>query len=266
MKLGMITSPDERGIRQAANRGLDFVEFCINVGQDTSVYTDRVDEIKALIGKHGVDVGSIGQWGTQKFDDDGKLLPEAERITKQLIDVAAALDCPNYVCGINYVKTLSYYENCSNAIEFLSDLIEYGTGKGVRISTYNCHWSNFITDKMAWTIIHGHLPELGIKYDPSHCRYAGGDYLAETSEWGDRFYHVHLKGSLIINGRRFDDPPAGLDQTDWESFLAILYAKEYTGGLSIEPHSHTWQGQLGQDGVDYTIKYFRPLLFNQDRS
>jgi sugar phosphate isomerase/epimerase len=57
-----------------------------------------------------------------------------------------------------------------------------------------------------------------------------------------------------------DDPPAGLDQTDWKSFMSILYAKKYTGGLSIEPHSPVWQGELGDHGVDYTIKYMKTLM------
>ena len=113
---------------------------------------------------------------------------------------------------------------------------------------------------MAWTVIHGFLPELGIKFDPSHSRYAGGDYLREMRDWGERFYHVHIKGSVIINGERFDDPPAGLDQTDWQSFMAILYAKGYSGGLSIEPHSHNWEGELGEKGLDYTVNFMRKLV------
>lgn len=75
-------------------------------------------------------------------------------------------------------------------------------------------------------MIHGHLKDLWIKYDPSHSRYAkGADYLSEMKKWGDRFAHVHIKGSMLIDGERFDDPPAGMDQTDWGAFMAVLYAK-----------------------------------------
>lgn len=63
---------------------------------------------------------------------------------------------------------------------------------------------------MAWTVIYGHLKELGIKYDPSHARYAGGDYLKETQDWGDRFRHIHLKGSMLVGGSRVDAP-----RQDW---------------------------------------------------
>ena len=51
-----------------------------------------------------------------------------------------------------------------------------------------------------------------------------------------------------------------MDQTNWGAFLAILYAKGYDGNLSIEPHSSHWWGELGEKGIDYTIKYFRNLI------
>jgi sugar phosphate isomerase/epimerase len=65
---------------------------------------------------------------------------------------------------------------------------------------------------------------------------------------------------LIIDGKRFDDPPAGLDQTDWGAFFSILYAKNYQGGLSIEPHSQVWKGELGEKGVNFTVNYMKKLL------
>jgi len=32
------------------------------------------------------------------------------------------------------------------------------------------------------------------------------------------------------------------------------------GYLAIEPHSMTWQGEKGEKGVKYTIKYIRDLM------
>ena len=54
-----------------------------------------------------------------------------------------------------------------------------------------------------------------------------------------------------------DDPPAGLDSLNWNEIMGILYAKKYDGVLSIEPHSETWQGELGDRGVLYTVDYIR---------
>lgn len=263
MKLGIIASPQASSFRKAADQGLEFLEFCINVSSDVDAFLADLPKLKEASRSTGVAVGSIGRWGTDRIGKEGELIDEELRRSYQLIDAASELDCPNFVCGCNYVEELSYYANCTSAIAYFGKLIEYGKPRGVTISAYNCHWNNFVDNAQAWTVIHGHLPELGIKYDPSHSRYGGRDYLKELTEWGERFRHVHIKGSVIIDGKRFDDPPAGLDQTDWGTFMAVLYAKQYEGGLSIEPHSRTWSGELGDKGVAFTIGYMRKLLFSE---
>jgi sugar phosphate isomerase/epimerase len=261
MELGIIASPNADSFEYAASLGLEFVEFCINVEQDVKEFTSRVSGLKAASESSGVRVGSIGRWGPDRIAKDGSIIEEELQAAYALIDASRDLGCPVFVCGCNYVDERSYLENVKSAVAYFSKLMEYGKSRGVRIATYNCHWNNFIVDNTAWKLIHGHLPELGIKYDPSHARYAGQDYLKEMRDWGGRFLHVHIKGSVIIDGQRFDDPPAGLDQTDWGTFMAILYGIGYEKGLSIEPHSHTWAGELGNHGVKYTVAYMNRLLF-----
>jgi sugar phosphate isomerase/epimerase len=261
MILGIISSPETNSFDQAHEKGLEFVEFCINIGSDINDFMDKVPALQKASERTGVKVGSLGRWGSDRINAQG-IVEDELQISYRLIDAAAELDCPIFVCGVNYVEELSYYENATLAIDYFRKLIDYGAPKGVSISAYNCNWNNFVDNEMAWTIIHGHLPELGIKYDPSHSRYAGREYLIEVRDWGQRFQHVHIKGSVIIGGERFDDPPAGLDQTDWGTFMALLYGKGYKGGLSIEPHSHVWQGELGDKGVQFTIGYFRNLMLS----
>ena len=70
-----------------------------------------------------------------------------------------------------------------------------------------------------------------------------------------------FKGTLNIDGRHIDDPPAGMDMINWGALLSILRKYNYQGMLSIEPHSATWQGELGEQGLKYTIDYFKKLLF-----
>ena len=67
--------------------------------------------------------------------------------------------------------------------------------------------------------------------------------------------------TLNIDGVHVEDPPAGLDEVNWRAVLGLLYAKGYDGMLSIEPHSHTWQGDIGDWGVDYTIDYISTMLY-----
>jgi sugar phosphate isomerase/epimerase len=261
MPLGIIAAPKEESFQMAKEKGLDFIEVCVNEGQDVDSFYNHRDNLLKWSHQYGIRVASIGRWKSLRIDHEGMVIEaELERCCK-LIDVASELGCTNFVCGCNYVDELSYYENCTGAIQFFSLLIDYAKPKGVKVSTYNCRKVNFVHNPEAWKMVHGHLKELGIKFDPSHSRYFGGDYLQETLDWGDRFNHVHLKGSMIINGQRVDDPPAGLDQTDWKTFISLLRVKGYSGGLSIEPHSPVWTGELGEKGIDFTINYMRNLTF-----
>jgi len=255
--LGIISWIGEQDFKKAKDRGLAFVELDVN--DRAQEFLEHVDEVAKYSAKYEMPVAALGRWGSDRIDKDG-IREEELSLEYQLIDAAEKLGCPVYITGCNYVEGLSYYENCSHAIAYFSKLIARGKEKGVKIAVYNCRWNNFVCTPMAYQVILGHLKDLYIKYDPSHCIYDGGDYLQEAAEWGDRFAHVHLKGSLLVDGKRYDDPPAGLDQTNWGAFLAILYAKRYQGVLSIEPHSANWRDELGEKGIDYTIRYFRNLL------
>ena len=88
----------------------------------------------------------------------------------------------------------------------------------------------------------------------------GLNWMEEMRLWAHRFCHVHVKGVLNVNGIHVDDPPAGLDQINWRALLALLYKAGYAGNLLIEPHSSTWQGDLGERGLDLTIRYMRSLM------
>lgn len=261
MNLGIIAQPNEESFIMANKKSLDFIELCINVGADVDEFLTLVDQIKEWINVYGVTVGSIGRWGVTRIDEEGNICEEALQREYQLIDVCAKINCDVYVCGCNEQENLSFLENCQAAIHFFQKLLAYGKERGVKIATYNCRWNNFVHSENTWNIIHGQLKDLGIKYDASHSYYAGNDnYLSEIAGWGNRFYHFHVKGALKVDGQRYDDPPAGMDKLDWKSIMAILYKVGYNGNLSIEPHSSTWKGELGEKGVDFTINYIRDFI------
>lgn len=265
MKLGIISYDFEtKSFEKIKQQGLDFVEFCVNADANNRVdeFCSKTGRINDDMKRLGLFVGSVGRWAGNKINPDGSINEEELLADTKLIKAAAKLNSPVYVTNCNYNDTISLYQNYTSAINYFNKLIELGKEYGLKIATNNCRWNNFVHSDPAWSVIHGELPDLWIKFDPSHCVYAGGDYLAEMKKWGKRFAHVHIKGSLTIGGERFDDPPAGMDQTNWGAFMAVLYAQGYDGCLSIEPHSQTWlDGELGDKGIDYTIKLMRSLIF-----
>lgn len=263
MTLGITGYPNAKEARfQLAKRNnLDFIEFCVDVSQDLDGFCGGLGEVKALCEQYGIPVRALGRWGADKISADGKIIEQELQNSYRLIDAAKELGCTVFNTGVNYVDGISYYSNIGASVDFLQKLVDYGRSKGVRIATFNCRWNNYVCDDERYRLIHGHIPELGIKFDPSHSIYAGEDYLEVMKTWGARFYHVHIKGSLYIGGERVDDPPAGMDGTNWGALMSMLYYHKYDGTLSIEPHSATWQGELGEKGVAYTTSVMRSLMF-----
>lgn len=264
MKLGIINGWSEGCIKYVHEKGLDAVEFCVNHNYDSEEFLSKAEEIKGYSEKYNVAVGSMGRWGMTRIDDNGNIIPEALQADKNIIEAASIIGCPVYNCGVNYVDGKSFYENCNIAIDYLGKLIDFARDKGVKIAVYNCRWENFVVEPKVWEVVLSALPELGIKYDISHCIYHDGNYLAEMRDWGDRFYHFHLKGCVYFDNDVYDDAPAGLDSINWGAAMDILYTKDYNGMLSIEPHSSYWHGKKGQWGIDYTINYFRPMIMPEN--
>ena len=126
-----------------------------------------------------------------------------------------------------------------------------------------------------------------------------GRYLEETMMWGRFFGYIHIKGVIQMGASdeplymeleklvqihpefekqlmnipermnnnpfayspaSYDNPPAGIDMINWRAFFAALYQHGYDGDLSIEPHSASWAGELGEKGLLYTIRYIRDLM------
>ena len=205
MKLGIINGWDEASFRYVAELGLHAVEFCCNHNYDSMEVAGHTDEIKALSERYDVAVGSIGRWGQRRIDEGGEIIPSALQHDKNLIDAASALGCPVFNVGCNWTEGKTFEENCEIATRYFGTLIDYAKGKNVKISVYNCSWENFVVTEKEWAPILGALPELGLKYDTSHCLGRGGDYLHEMVAWGSR--PVRGRPTLRRSPRR-----AGSDQ------------------------------------------------------
>ena len=263
MKLGIIRNQnDENAFAFAKEKGLSFVELCLNFEPEAQQFIAQADVLKKRSEEAGIPFASIGRWNASPLDEQGKIRPHLLEEAKRTIDAAHALGCPVYVCGATWVEGLSLYQNYTAAIRFFGEVLDYARPLGMKVAIYNCHWSNWITGAKEWEVVLGELPELGIKFDASHSIAGGRDYITELRDWANRIYHVHIKGFVQIGGQYVDAPPAGLDAINWPTEMAILYSAHYNGGLSIEPHSEVWQGELGARGIDYTIRYMKQFLLD----
>ena len=233
--------------------------------------------------------------GNAILDENGDVIEAEWSEVKKAIDFGAALGAKHYLCSVAYVPQLSYYKNITAAIKVLNRIVSYAKENGMKCGIVNCMMGgNYIRTPEQWKLVLDEVPGLGIKYDPSHSFVHGGDkgaYLKEGMEWGDKFVYCHVKGVIqygdshepsewknrelmvrhpelkdelmgdfAADRRYYDNPPAGIDSINWRAFFAVLYQHDYDGYLAIEPHSMTWQGEKGEKGVKYTIKYIRDLM------
>lgn len=299
MKLGIIQPVEAASFDRVKELGLDFVEFDCNpanfFGKPMSEVLKDKEEIKAAQERTGIEVGAVGRWASHIIDENGGVIEDEWNEVKAVIDFGAYLGAKYYLCSVSYVKELSYYKNITAAIHVLNDIVAYAKERGMECAIVNCIMGdNYIRTPEQWKLVLDEVPGLGIKYDPSHSFVHGGPqgaYMDEGIQWGDRFTYCHVKG-VIQRGESqeiqhwkerefaaahpelaeevlkeqfgkndwYDNPPAGLDCINWRAFFGILYKHGYDGYLSIEPHSRTWQGEKGEKGLKYTIKYIRDLM------
>ena len=260
MKLGRIQNDySEAGFAAVKADGLSFIEVCLNFPEDDARLLPSVEAIRGEIAKSGIPISCLGRWN-HAVQKDGTVLPEELERYLLLVDAAGAIGAHTFVAGCNYDTGISLYKNYTNAISFLGALCERAKKYGIRVAVQNCNWNNFIYSPREWEVVLGELPELGIKYDPSHAYGCSADYLAELSDWGDRIAHVHVKGCTHAGSRAIDDPPAGMDDLKWGAIFSILYARGYDGDLSIEPHSKTWRGERATAGIAFTKRFIEQYM------
>ncbi|MBQ4290404.1 MAG: sugar phosphate isomerase/epimerase [Clostridia bacterium] len=262
MKLGMINNrPTDESLTYIKSLGLSFIEVCNNNDEESVEFSGLRPSIYEMVKRNGLSIGSIGRWNPNA-NVGGNIREESYRIMERNLEDAIAVGAPTFVCSCNYDDSVSLYRNYTAAIELFGRFLDRAKGTGTSVAVCNCSWNNFVVDMETWRVVLGELPELKIKWDPSHSYHSGRDYMREVSDWGSRFAHIHVKGAVKTNGKGIADPPAGLDALPWPAIFACLYSCEYDGCLSIEPHSGAWRfdTERGKAGVKYTVDYISRFI------
>lgn len=261
MRIGRIHKYTSECFDDVKSTGLEFIEICCNDAEAAANFVAAKESIKAEIERTGIDISSVGRWN-HDVNEGGVINEEKFKGYIALMDAAIELGAKTFVCGINKSDDIDLEANYAIAVEFFSRLIDHADGR-IKVAVQNCHWNNFIVSPQEWEKTLGVLPDLWLKYDPSHAYNRGDNYLAEMSDWGERIAHFHIKGTVHAGSRKVDDPPAGMDDIQWGPVFAILYARGYDGDLSIEPHSKTWRGELGRFGVEFTRDFMKKYVFKK---
>lgn len=258
MRIGRISGYSREHFEKVKMQGLSFIEICTNNEQEARRFLECKDAIKEEIKLTGIDVSSVGRWN-HDINTNGYVHEERMQVYMDQLEASVELGAKTFVCGCNFDNSVSLYKNYTCAINFFGRLLEGANGR-IKVAIQNCDWNNFVVSPKEWDVILGELPELWIKYDCSHAYNRHEDYLAELSHYGEKIAHFHVKGTTHAGKRWVDDPPAGMDDIKWPSVFSVLYARGYKGDLSIEPHSATWQGTLGDAGVAFTKKYIEQFI------
>jgi sugar phosphate isomerase/epimerase len=257
MRIGFICDLSENDFAFARQNGFKCVEFN---GADNVDFTSKAPELARYAREYGVEFDMIGLFGRNYISDDPEERAHHIADAKKTIDFCDAIGSPLFVTGAGHEDDRPLQENVKRAVDVLGELIEYGKAKGIRVALYNCHWGNFAVAPDSWELLMPQLPDLGIKYDPSHALEDNRDYLVELRDWGTKVYHAHAKGSLVIGGKRFPDPMPGMDQTNWGAIFAILYEQNYPGDMNIEPHSGEWTGGRRYPGLLFAKRYLEQFI------
>lgn len=257
MRIGFITDLSEEDFRFAVENEFPCVE---HISFGNAFVSSRKSEIVELRRRYGVDFSMLALFSENYISDDADVSKKAFADAETLINLCSDIESPLFVTCSGEAEGRPLEENATRAVDALGRLLDLGKARGVGVAIYNCHITNFAYGPESWELILPHLPELGIKFDPSHPFYDGRDYLAHLRDWGHRITHVHAKGGVIIGGKPFEDPPAGLDQIDWGTLMAILYHHGYDADVNIEPHARTWLGSRRYDGIRLAQRHLRRYL------
>jgi sugar phosphate isomerase/epimerase len=256
MQLGFLTDGRVEDVTFASAEGFDCLELALF--GDTPLFNDHA-AFKQALADTGVKLAAVSLFGQNYFDAG----TGDERMTRlsRVIDLTAALGAPTVVFGTGSgAPGTTEPEQVNSAVATFRPVIADAQAKGLHVAFYNCHWENIIDRPTAWEVALPQLPEVGVKFDPSHPTQAGRDWKGELLAAGPHLKHAHAKDVLQVGGKFVADPNPGLGDIDWGAFFGILYHVNYNAAVCIEPHSALYTGPKRYDFLRLSGRYLRQFI------
>lgn len=241
--------------RALAELGYDGVEF---MTLNPSVLS--VEEIKRLEEAYGLKVvlvctGEIfGQLGLSYTDPDAERRAEALRRTKEIIDVAAALNAKINIGRIRgqYRRELTKEETETYAVEAFRTIADYAAPKGVDIAleSVTIMQTNFINTlaEAAAMVDRVDRSNFRLMMDVFHLNLEEKDLFAAIRKYSDYNIHVHLAD----NNRRYP----GHCGLDFEKILRTFHETGYDGAFTTE----IYQIPDMKGAARGAVEHLRPIL------
>ena len=140
--------------------------------------------------------------------------------------------------------------------------LELAAAAGRQLAFISCKTANLVRSPAMWSRVLPQLQGMGIKFDPSHAAQDGRSYLAEAEDWAGSFVHVHAKDVMQIGDRFHADPNPGFGQIQWGPLFALFYEADYSGSVTVEPHSDMWTNRRRAAGLRASFRYLSQFLLD----
>lgn len=239
MQLGFVAHNDvhdfEADCRFAARH--DFSILDITIPQTSPHITiQTAQRMRQILDAYGLHCASYGLWGINHIATDGTIRHDACEVRKQAIEVASVLGAPLLVLGGGEASHV-LDENVLTFAHVMRHTIDELSARHMQLALYG-FYDGFLTTPDAferlWTVV----GDVGISLDAASMYHAGFDYIDFVRRHGKRIRHIQVRDTLMHNGVRISEPPAGMGDISWPKLIALLYEAEYHGALAISAHGH----------------------------
>jgi sugar phosphate isomerase/epimerase len=189
-----------------------------------------IDEVKAAVKKHGLELFAIEAFFGAKPDD------EKIKLMTKVFDVAGKLNIP--VVAVRSEGKTGDKQATGQVISYLGKLSKQAESRGIKIAVKPHVGHSFHnTETMLQLLNEVNSPALGVNLDSSNFYRDGDDPAEAVTKLGSKIFHAHIRDTTLDKnqGRTpLDIQIAGRGVLDWSNILGSLKAVGYQGALNTQ--------------------------------